>query len=123
MLLLKRRVPPLFTVVPPAVVPKAVAVVALKIPLLIVVAPEYVLAPLTVHVPVPFFVTAPVPLMILVLVVELLFPPVISCPAPKTIFPDPATEPTVSVIPFKLKRPSAASVTAAVLAITSFCKF
>src|SRR6185295_20094307 len=96
-----------------------------------IVGPVYVLAPDKVITPVPIFVkpppvppgAPPVPLMTPPKAVEVLFPPVVSVPAPRETFPPavppPAREPIVSFVPFRASDAPAAlaSATAEVSAI------
>ena len=67
--------------------------------------PEYVLAPLSVRVPVPFFTNEPelVPLMTPENVVAELSWPAMSCPVPTLMLPAPEIEPTVSLELFMSK--------------------
>src|SRR4051812_33062470 len=121
-------------VAPDATVMSDVAAIRLaapnvSVPALTIVGPEYVLAPDRVIPRGPIFVrplplgAPPVPLMTPLKVVEVLFPPVVSVPAPSEtpppVVPPPAREPIVSALPFSARETPAvfAKVTADISAI------
>ena len=110
--------------VPPNVPPFTLAALeacepfTISVAALVVVVPEYVLAPDKISVPVPVFVRATAPLPFWMMpenVVELLLPPAVRMTAPAALLvtvPAPASEPMTSLKPPRSNVAPAATVTA-----------